>query len=602
MVSENPLSTSGRSAPKPPGAGEMPVVESMRVLLVEDAVADARLIQENLRSSSWGKRIIVKHVTSLAAGTTELKQGKYDCVLLDLGLPDGRGVQNVSVLREASPETTIVVMTGLDDEQTALEALKLGAQEYAVKGMPAGELLVRLLRHAIERHHMLDELNKLREQEYFQATHDLLTGLPNRQLFADRASQVVEQARRQQAQVAVCYIDLDGFKPVNDTHGHAVGDQLLKAVAEEIRQAIRASDSAARLGGDEFAVLMAPSESGRLEAQQIAQRIIDRIQAISSIAGNPVRIGASIGIAILPDHAEDLEQLLHHADLAMYAAKQGGRGCYRFYNVQMQGERDQKSRQLAEMEESLQQGRFFLHWQPWLDMQQRVIAGVEALPRWHVTGGDVRHLRQFRAVASDAGLSPKIMRQLLPQACHQWVEWKRQGLNAGFLAYELDFRELRDTQAINDLGRILLEHGVPAEKFQINLPGDTDTLQRGGQVLVQRVAELRGIGFRVMLDQFKGDGPALSLMSDMHASAVRVDGEMVNRLDGPLREETLPRIARIVDTAASFGIEVLVPEVENRAQLQLLRQLGCRYLQGFLLARPGDARHTERMLQEVVKV
>jgi diguanylate cyclase len=576
--------------------------ESMRVLLVEDTASDARLIQENIRSSSWSKRISLRHVTSLATATAALQQEKYDCILLDLGLPDGQGVQGVSVLREASPESAIVVMTGLDDEQTAIAALKLGAQEYAVKGMPAGELLVRLLRHAIERHGMLHELNKLREQEYFQATHDLLTGLPNRQLFADRASQMVEQARRQQAQVAICYIDLDGFKPVNDTYGHAVGDMLLKTVAEEMRLAIRTSDTAARLGGDEFAVLMAPTQSGRLEAQQIAQRIIDRIHAIAAVAGHPVHIGASIGIAVLPDHADDLEQLLHHADLAMYSAKHGGRGCYRFYSVEMQGERDQKSRLLAEIEESLRQGLFFLHWQPWLDLQQRVIAGVEVLPRWHAQGGDVRHLRQYRQVAADGGLSLKIMQQLLPQACRQWIEWRRQGLNCGFLAYEMNFRDLRDVQAVNDLGRILLEHNVPVEKFQINLPGDSDTLQRGGQVLVQRVAELRGIGYRVMLDQFRGDGPALSLMSGMHASAVRIDGELINQLEGPLREETLPRIARILDTAASFGIEVLAPEVENRAQLQLLRQLGCRYLQGFLLARPGDARHTEHLLRETVKV
>ncbi|MGH8459462.1 MAG: response regulator, partial [Nevskiales bacterium] len=138
----------------------------MRVLLVEDTAADARLIQESIRSSSWGQRTILRHVASLADAVAALQQEKYDCILLDLGLPDGSGVQNVAVLREASPGSAIVVMTGLDDEQTAISALKLGAQEYAVKGMPAGELLVRLLRHAIERQSMLGELNRLREQEY----------------------------------------------------------------------------------------------------------------------------------------------------------------------------------------------------------------------------------------------------------------------------------------------------------------------------------------------------------------------------------------------------------------------------------------------------
>lgn len=579
-----------------------PVLDSMRILLVEDSLADARLIQENLRGSTWRNRIDIRHVETLAQALEELDKGRYDCILLDLGLPDGRGVQSVPLLRDKSPDSAIVVMTGLDDESTALAALKLGAQEYAVKGMPAGELLVRLLRHAIERHGMLNELNKLREQEYFQATHDLLTGLPNRQLFTDRARQMVEQVRRQGGQLAVCYIDLDGFKPINDTYGHAVGDLLLKTVADELRQSIRVSDSAARLGGDEFAVLVAPSQSGRLEAQQIAQRVIDRVHAIAVIEGHPVRIGASVGIAVLPDHADDLEHLLHHADMAMYAAKQGGRGCYRFYSAEMQGQRDQKSRLLAEIEESLRQGRFFLHWQPWLDLQQRCVTGLEVLVRWHAPGGDTRHLRQHRQAVADGGLSVKIMQLLLPQACRQWNDWRRQGLNVGYLAYEMNLRELRDSRAAEDLGRILLEQNVPVERFQINLPGDSESLQRGGQLLVQRVTELRAVGFRVMLDQFTGEGQALGLLADMHASAARIDSDLVNRLDGPLRDETLSRIARILDTAGSFGIEVLVPEVENRQQLQLLRQLGCRYLQGFLLARPGDARQTEHLLRETVKV
>ncbi len=574
----------------------------MRVLLVEDAIADARLIQENVNSSSWGKRIVLKHVTSLAGAISAARQEQFNCILLDLGLPDGEGVQSVAVLREVSPDSAIVVMTGLDDEKTALAALKLGAQEYAVKGMSAGELLVRLLRHAIERHQMLNELNKLREQEYFQATHDIMTGLPNRQLFADRAQQMVEQGRRQQSQLAVCYIDLDGFKPVNDSYGHTVGDHLLKLVAEELKQAIRTSDSVARLGGDEFAVLLAPSQSGRLEAQQIAQRIIDRIHAISSVDGHPVRIGASIGIAIMPEHADDLDKLLHNADLAMYAAKQGGRGCYRFYNPELQGERDKKSRLLTEIEDGISQGKFFLHWQSWIDLQQRVIAGLEALPRWHGAGGEIRHLHQFDAEVTIEGANAKIMQKLLPQACRSWNQWRREGLTVGHLAYGMSFRDLSESQAVTNLGAILLEHGVPPEKFQINLPGDAGTLRRGGQVLVRRVAELRSIGFRVMLDKFRGDGDALRALSGMHASAIRLDGELVNYLDGPLRNETVPQIARVLDTASSFGIEVIAQDVETKSQLQLLRKLGCRYLQGFLLARPGDTRHTEHLLRETINV
>lgn len=574
----------------------------LRVLLAEDSPVDARLIQESLRQSSWGTRLTLRHVTTLAATQAALKEENFDCILLDLGLPDAQGVQSVTLLREQAPGTAIVVMTGLDDEDTAVAALKAGAQEYTVKGLPAGELLLRLMRHAIERHQHLIELNKLREQEYFQVTHDPLTGLPNRQLFADRAQLMTEQARRQHQQLAVCYLDLDGFKPVNDIYGHAVGDLLLKAVTTELRQAVRSGDTVARLGGDEFAVLLTPSASGRLEAQQIAQRLIDRVQAITSAGGNPVRIGVSIGIAIMPDHADDLEQLLQRADLAMYAAKSSGRGRYRFYSVEMLGEREHKNRVVAEIGEGLRLQRFFLHWQPWFDVQQRSVMGIEVLPRWRTQSGDIRLLRQYAALAEGSGLMPKILRQVLPAACRQWSQWRQQGLSCGTLALEIGLRGLRDSQVVNDLGRILLEQNVAPENFQINLPGDNDSLLHSSQLLIQRVRELRGIGFRVMLDRLAGEGPGLRLLSQLPVNAVRAESELVNRLDGPLREDALARIARIIDTAASFGMEALMPEVESREQMQLLRQLGCRYMQGFLLARPGDERYTEHMLQELVKV
>ena len=573
----------------------------LRVLLVEDSPADARLIQESLRQSSGGKNLQLRHVSLLAEAQAALGEQEYDCILLDLGLPDSQGVDNVTVLRQQSPATAIVVMTGLDDEQTARAALIAGAQEYAVKGLPVGELLIRLIWHAIERNRMLHELNQLREHEYFQATHDLLTSLPNRQLFSDRARQMAEQARRQGTQLAICYIDLDGFKPVNDIYGHPVGDMLLKAVAGELKQAVRSGDSVARIGGDEFAALLAPSSSGRLEAQQIAQRIIDRIQAITQIADYPVRIGASIGIAILPDHGDELDEVLQRADLAMYAAKSGGRGCYRFYSVELEGERDQRNRIAAEIEEALRLDRFFLHWQPWQDTQNNSIAGIEALPRWPGPQGDTRHLAQHASVAEQSGLMPKIMHHLLPKACRQWRQWQRDGMDAGYLAYPLGFRSLREAQVVNHLGRILLEQDVAPEQFQINLPGDSQTLVAGGQVLVQRVAELRGIGFRVMLDRFAGEGAVLGMIPELRASAVRVDPDLVNRLEGPLRQESLAQIARIVDTAGSFGIEVIASDVETRAQLKLLKQIGCRYMQGFLLGRPGDARHAEHLLQQGVR-
>lgn len=301
---------------------------ALSLLLVEDSEADARLLQITLSKSEWGAGLDVVHVTHLADAVEKLGEDDFDIVLLDLGLPDGQGLNNLSAVHEASSDAAIVVMTGLDDDTKAMEALKLGAQEYVIKGMHEGEALSRILRHAVERHRLTMELKRMREREYFLATHDPLTELPNRLLFAEQSKQAIAQAHRNKTKLALLFIDLDGFKPVNDTHGHAAGDELLKQVAEVMRQTIREGDTAARVGGDEFTILASPITT-RDEPEQLAKRLLSGLETIHQVEGHAVSISASIGIALYPNHGDEMEALMRVADSAMYRAKQDGRGCYR---------------------------------------------------------------------------------------------------------------------------------------------------------------------------------------------------------------------------------------------------------------------------------
>ena len=301
-----------------------PATASLRVLVVEDSVADARLLREALKDA--GAQIELNFVSTLAEAEQSVRGGPYDCVLLDLGLPDANGVDNVQRIRAANRGQTVVIMTGLDSEEAALGTLQRGAQDYLVKGRYDGAFIVRVIRRAMERNRVLNEVDQLREYQYYVATHDALTGLPNRQLFEDRAQSALAQAQREGFTFAIGYVDLDGFKPVNDTHGHAVGDALLRAVGQALSESVRATDTVARVGGDEFLLLLTPLKGhAEDEAEATARRLREKIRALRTIEGREISVSASIGLAFYPQQGRTLETLLICADQAMYAAKRHAR-------------------------------------------------------------------------------------------------------------------------------------------------------------------------------------------------------------------------------------------------------------------------------------
>ena len=293
---------------------------TLKVLVVEDSVADARLLREALAEAR--APIDLNFVSTLAEAERVVREGAYDCVLLDLGLPDANGIDNVQRIRAANRAQTVVIMTGLDSEEAALGTLQRGAQDYLVKGRYDGVFILRVIRRAMERNRVLNEVDQLREYQYYIATHDTLTGLPNRKLFEDRAQTALAQAQRENGWFAVGYVDLDGFKPVNDTYGHAIGDAVLRAVAQALSESVRATDTVARVGGDEFLLLLTPLK-GHTEAdiEATTRRLLERIRGVNKVEGRDIKISASLGLAFYPRHGRTLESLLICADQAMYSNK-----------------------------------------------------------------------------------------------------------------------------------------------------------------------------------------------------------------------------------------------------------------------------------------
>ena len=292
--------------------------EGKRVLLVEDNLADARLLIEILKDTSGGK-VQFQHVDRITKALRCLAEEKFDVVLLDLNLPDVSGLETVGRLCAADPEMPVIVLTSMEDDSLSLAAVQTGAQDYLVKGQVDGPTVARSIRYAIERKHMEKRMHHM-------AMYDALTGLPNVRLFQDRMALAIERSRRNRRikhnkwEIAVMLLDLDTFKTVNDTLGHAQGDLLLQAVAERLEKAIRKSDTLARTGGDEFTLIF-ENETGRQDAEILARKILAVFSQPFPLGERLLEMTASIGISLFPSDGEDGDSLLKYVDIAMYYAK-----------------------------------------------------------------------------------------------------------------------------------------------------------------------------------------------------------------------------------------------------------------------------------------
>jgi diguanylate cyclase (GGDEF)-like protein len=295
--------------------------DSYHVLLVDSDLADASATAEILGQGSIG-RFTVSRVATFADAATRLTCFRYDAVLLDLILPDREGLEAVRGALAIAPDVPLLVLSRVDDERLALEAVLAGAQDYLIKQQGGDALLRRAVRHAIERKRVERELRQL-------AKFDPLTGLPNRQLFHDRLAQAVRRIDRCDHVVALIFIDLDGFKTVNDRYGHATGDRLLKAVAGRLRRVVRASDTVARLGGDEFTIILEGLRHAD-DAARVAEHALISLRQSFELGGIVVELGASLGVAIASHASEVPDALTHRADVAMYRAKARGGTGYQF--------------------------------------------------------------------------------------------------------------------------------------------------------------------------------------------------------------------------------------------------------------------------------
>jgi diguanylate cyclase (GGDEF)-like protein len=435
-----------------------------------------------------------------------------------------------------------------------------------------------------ERRKAHDELSRRQEELAFLATHDPLTGLPNRTLILDRIEQMLVRGRRSQAPVAALFIDLDNFKGINDTLGHGAGDRLLKAVATRLRGAIRDTDALGRLGGDEF-VVIAEGMSLAAGPELIAERLLEALAPpfkLDESDSSRLAVTASVGIAM--GDRPSAEDFLRDADIAMYRAKWDGKNRFVVFESGMQDAVQNRMELEMDLREALEKKQLFLVYQPTFDLQEMSPTGVEALLRWNSPTRGVVQPDDFVPLLEETGLITEIGKWVMQEATRQAAAWRASGYPIG-VSVNVSARQLDTDDFVSDVRDALHQSGLDAAALTIEIT--ETTIMRDAQETVRRLTALKELGVRIAIDDFGTGYSSLSHLQQFPVDALKIDRSFISRLTQSPEGETL--IRTLVQLGKAMSIETLAEGIEQSHELDLLKDEKCDSGQGFLFARPLDA-------------
>jgi diguanylate cyclase (GGDEF)-like protein/PAS domain S-box-containing protein len=685
------------------------------LLLVEDNPGDARLFREMFKEHG-SQSAKLTHMECMSAAEDYLGKHIVDLILLDLGLPDAQGLAAVRRAHAAAPRVALVVLSGMDDESLAAQALQEGAQDYLVKGQIEPHMLLRALRYAVERKIMEEALFAERERaevtlnsigdavistdvtghitflnltaeqmtgwtlfevvgkpisevlEILDATsreaipnpmvtelgreqamhlppncvlirrdgleipiedsvapindhsgqaigavivfrdvsaaramaleiihsaeHDYLTGLPNRLLFNDRVSQAITFAQRHNKKVAVLFLDLDGFKHINDSLGHPIGDKLLQSVAKRLVNCVRSADTVSRQGGDEFVVLLSEVERAE-DAAITARRMLQVVADAHPIDHHDLHITTSIGLSVFPEDGLDSVTLIKNADTAMYQAKENGRQSYQFFKPAMNVRAVERQSIEESLRRALERCEFALHYQPKVKLRTGEITGAEALLRWtHPTRGSVSPA-EFIPVAEDCGLILPIGNWVLREACKQTRAWVDAGLSPATIAVNISAMEFRAKHFLEGIFGILDETGLDAKFLELEL---TETvLMKNAESASSILNALREKGIQIALDDFGTGYSSLSYLRKFPINSLKIDQSFVRQI--AIAPEHTTIVAAVISMGRSLELRVVAEGVETQEEMIFLQAHQCDEAQGYYFSRPVPAEQFARLLQ-----
>ena len=685
------------------------------LLLVEDNPGAGRWLWEMLNEQG-SHNVELTLVEGMSEAEQHLAERKVDIILLDLRLSDAQGLGAIRRTHAAAPRVPLVVLTALDDESLAAQALQEGAQDYLIKGQISTRGLLQAMRYAIERKILEEELflEKERAQvtlncigdavactdisgnitflnlvaermagwswqeaagrpmaEVFRilnattreaipnpmeraveqnrtvhlplnsilirrdgseisvedsvapihdregrvtgavivvrdvsaaramvlqmahsAQHDCLTGLPNRVLLNDRISHAISLVPRHLNKAAVLFLDLDGFKNINDSLGHPIGDKLLQSIATRLLDCVRDSDTVSRQGGDEFVVLLSEVEQPE-DAAITARRMLEAVAEAHSIDQHDLYVTTSIGVSVYPDDGLDAETLIMNADTAMYQAKENGRQGYRFFKPAMNLRAVERQSIEESLRRALERQEFALHYQPKVNLRTGEITGAEALIRWtHPIRGPVCPA-QFIPVAEDCGLILPIGNWVLREACQQARAWVDEGLPFGTMAVNISAMEFQDENFLEGVFTILKDTGLDPRYLELELT--ESVLMKHAEVAESILKTLRAIGVQLAVDDFGTGYSSLSYLRRFPVDALKIDQSFVRQITTTPDDTTI--VTAVISMGRSLKLRVIAEGVETEEDLEFLQAHECDEGQGYYFSRPVPPQQFAKLLE-----
>jgi diguanylate cyclase (GGDEF)-like protein len=550
-----------------------------KVLLIEDNPGDAKLVEVLLETNNNdNKHFELVRAGSLSEAFPILEQGGITAILLDLGLPDGSGLDTLTQIYLAALTIPIVVLSAEEDELLAIQSVQLGAQDFLVKSGISELVLRRSLYYAIERKNLLEQLQYL-------AHYDVLTGLANRKLFYDRLKQDIVSARRANKSLALIFLDLNDFKQVNDTLGHRSGDELLKEVAKRLQNSIRTTDCVARMSGDEFTLILNDLNTAE-DAALIADKILRNLSEPLLLNEQQIIAHASLGIAIYPDDCSDIEALIGAADTAMYQAKKSSSlnktGAYHFFSEAMSTKVRRSADKIARLTSAFERGEFELHYQPIVDVRSGMIVSMEALLRWHHPEQGLLTSAKFMADLENSGLIIPVGNWVLQQVCAQNKTWQQQGLPPLAISVNISSRQFRQKDFADTVVNALQQNDLDPSLLELEF--HEATLWEDDEYSMRKMNRLSKIGVKLSLDNFGNDVVSFKSLTKFPIHAIKIDQSLIQHNSLHSSEAVIAKAA--IEIARIFHIKGLATGVENEAQLEMVRHIACDDAQGYLYGRP----------------
>ena len=591
--------------------------KSLRVLVVDDSKVIRTAIRERLELGN----LEVIEASSGDEALSLVEKQVPDLVLLDVVMPGLDGMAVMKILRGSYSkyQLPIIPVTCRDSTSEIVRALDYGANDYVTKPIDFDLLWARLSNQLMQKQaaeylrfaqaslekqisQRTAELNssnqKLKRviQERLlaedrlqrQANYDGLTGLPNRSLSRDRLGQTVAKAKRQNQSPCVAFLDLDNFKNVNDTLGHAAGDDLLKEAAKRLSACARKSDTVARLGGDEFLIILEDSDeqtrnSRELDLQRVAERILESFSRPFVLEGNEINVSPSIGFAIYPRDGEDGDELMRNADAAMYRAKNEGKNTYCIYSPEMTAKAKMRMHVESQLRLALKRNELSLHYQPIVDVYTGEIIQAEALLRWQNCELGMISPDYFINVAEDTGLIVPIGDWVIREACGQLRTWRESGKKDICVTVNVSARQIQSNAELSKTIRSALEtNGLPADALHLEFK--EGILMQETSTTIETLRELEGLGVKMIIDDFGTGYASLSRLQRYRFDSVKIDRSCIRKASDNIQDAML--VKAIAAMADCLGMSIVSKGVESSRQLGSLLDVNCRYAQGFYFSKP----------------